>query len=199
MRNRVTPTGELVAVPLRGAWTGNRGCLHKGTSIVRFHRSSLWITCALSFRGWRLSQWAPGRFTVLFFHDEAVSFAAGHRPCALCRRDAYDAFRLALGEPSMKANELDRRLHRERIVRGTHRRRLHSRPWSELPAGAFIIHEDVPHLVRGDALVPWTVDGYGAPITKPQTGPAQLLTPPTSVAALVGGYAPQVDPSAAGL
>ena len=26
---------------------------------------------------------APGRFTELFFLDEATAFAAGHRPCAL--------------------------------------------------------------------------------------------------------------------
>jgi hypothetical protein len=94
-RNRVTPMGDIVAIELRGAWLGNRGILHEGTDVVRFHRSDLWITCRLQYRDWRLPQWAPGHFTVLFFHDEAVALAAGHRPCALCRRDAYDAYRQA--------------------------------------------------------------------------------------------------------
>lgn len=194
--NRVTPLGDLVAIPLRGAWTGNRGCLHEGTEVLRFHRSQLWITCALEFRGWRLPQWKPHRFTVLFFHDEAVSFAAGHRPCALCRREAYDKFRAALGEPTLKANELDRRLHRERIARGTHRRQLHPQPWNELPTGAFVVHDDTPHLIRDDALVPWTYEGYGRPIPKPGKGMAEVLTPPSSTSAIRSGYAPQIDEAA---
>ena len=78
-RNRVTPMGEIVAIPLRGAWTGNRGILHSGRQIVRFHASDLWITCALQFRGrYHPDQWLPHHYTFLYFHDEAVSFAAGH-------------------------------------------------------------------------------------------------------------------------
>jgi hypothetical protein len=77
-RNRVTPTGEIVAIPLRGAWTGNRGILHRGRDIVRFHGGDLWITCALQFKGRRQEQWRPGHYTFLFFHDEAVASAAGH-------------------------------------------------------------------------------------------------------------------------
>src|SRR6202000_1684231 len=88
--NRVTPMGEIVAIPLRGAWTGNRGILHReGHQIVRSHASDLWITCALEVRGRWGEQWLPHRWTHLYFHDEAVSFAAGHRPCAECRREAY--------------------------------------------------------------------------------------------------------------
>lgn len=100
-RNRVTPLGDIEAFPLRGAWTGNRGILHSGREIVRFHASDLWITCALEFRGWWREQWLPNRWTHLFFHDEAVSFAAGHRPCAECRRESYrsyqDAWAAAFG------------------------------------------------------------------------------------------------------
>ena len=29
---------------------------------------------------------APGRYTELFFLDEATALAAGHRPCFECRR-----------------------------------------------------------------------------------------------------------------
>jgi hypothetical protein len=200
MRNRVTPDGDLVAVPLRGAWTGNRGILHRGTDVMRFHTSALWITCTLRWKDWRLPQWAPGHFTVLFFHDEAVSLAAGHRPCALCRRGAYESFRRALasdlGVPVPLAKDLDRRLHAERIVRGTHRRRQHEAAWPSLPAGTFVRHRDVPTLVLADAAVPWTTTGYAAPLPRPRAGTAQVITPPSTVAALRAGYTPQIDPTA---
>src|ERR1700679_234101 len=147
-RNRVTPMGDLEAIPLRGAWTGNRGILHVGPDIVRFHASDLWITCALEFRGrWR-EQWRPGRYTYLFFHDEAVSFAAGHRPCAECRRAAYDDYRGAwaegLGDEVPSAKAMNQQLHGERIVRGTHRRRLPQLPWADLPDGAFVLLDESP-------------------------------------------------------
>ena len=121
-RNRVTPTGDIEAIPLRGAWTGNRGILHSGHEIVRFHASDLWITCALEFRGRWHQQWQPHHYTFLYFHDEAVSFAAGHRPCAECRRESYNAYRAAWSEglevnlPS--AHQMNQQLHAERIVRG---------------------------------------------------------------------------------
>jgi len=34
-------------------------------------------------------------WTELFFLDEAVALAAGHRPCFFCRRTAAEAFRTA--------------------------------------------------------------------------------------------------------
>ena len=195
-RNRVTPLGEIVAIPLRGAWTGNRGILHRDTEIVRMHAGNLWITCALKFRDWHAEQWRPHHFTWLYFHDEAVSFAAGHRPCALCRRPAYRAFRdalargLAVEVPS--AQQLNARLHAERIVSGTHRRRLHRLPWGELPDGAFVLVDGAPRLVRGDATIAWTHDGYGDALPRPRRGDAELITPPSSVAAFRAGYEPQI-------
>lgn len=235
MRNRVTPMGDLVAVSLRGAWCGNRGILHRGTDVVRFHASDLWITCALSFKDWRLPQWEPGHFTLLFFHDEAVSLAAGHRPCALCRRPAYDAYRRAIaasadiaasasarslaaptspancgkpvdvepGDPATfphfaggSAKELNRQLHAERLHRGTHRRRWHRFAWSDVPDGAFVLYDGVPSLVLGAAVVPWSTTGYGAAHARPTYGEVAVMTPPTSVAALRGGYLPQIDSTA---
>jgi hypothetical protein len=202
-QNRVTPFGDIEAIPLRGEWTGNRGILHRGREIVRFHASDLWITCALEFRGRFSEQWRPHHFTWLFFHDEAVSFAAGHRPCAECRRAAYDAYRGAwsdgLGVDPPSAKEINRRLHGERIVRGTHRRRLHAVPWADLPDGAFVqLDETRPALVLGDTLREWTPEGYGASRKRPRGGSATLITPPASVAALQAGYSVQIDPSALG-
>jgi len=196
MRNRVTPMGDIVAVPLRGAWCGNRGILHHGTEVVRFHASALWITCALSFKDWRLPQWEKGHFTLLFFHDEAVSLAAGHRPCALCRRPDYLAYRRAVeaaaGAVPRLAKDLDARLHAERIHRGTHRRRLHPIAWSDLPDGAFVLHQGGAALVLGSRLVPWSTGGYGEALRRPRSGSAQAITPPTSLDALRGGYRPQL-------
>jgi hypothetical protein len=188
--------GEIVAIPLRGAWTGNRGILHSGREIVRFHASDLWIVCELEFRGrWR-EQWQPGHYTFLFFHDEAVSLAAGHRPCAECRRPAYDAYRQAwaaeLGGDPPSAKEINRRLHGERIHRGTHRRRLHEVPWSSLPDGAFALLDERPHLVLGGQLVEWTAGGYGEHRRRPSGGDARAITPPASLAALRAGYEPQI-------
>ena len=196
-RNRITPLGDVVAIPLRGAWTGNRGILHSGREIVRFHTSDLWVTCALRFRGrWR-EQWQPHHFTFLYFHDEAVSFAAGHRPCAECRRESYDAYRTAwaegLGAAVPSAKQMNRQLHGERIVRGTHRRQVHDLPWAGLPDGTFVLLDDTPAVVVGDGLAEWAREGYGAHRVRPARGTAQVITPPSTVASLRAGYPVQID------
>jgi hypothetical protein len=196
-RNRVTPTGEIVATPLRGAWTGNRGVLHEGHEIVRFHAGNLWITCALEFRGRHRELWLPNRWTPLFFHDEAVAFAAGHRPCGECRHAEYQAYKAAwaeaLGGDPPSAGEMNRRLHAERIFRGTHRRRYHEVDWANLPDGAFVLADAVPHLVRGDELIAWSPAGYGERRRRPGRGTATAITPPATLAVLRAGYPVQID------
>jgi hypothetical protein len=199
-RNRVTPLGDIEALAVRGAWTGNRGILHRGREIVRFHAGDLWITCALEFRGRRHEQWRPHHFTWLFFHDEAVSFAAGHRPCGECRRSSYEAYRAAwakgLGVEAPSAKTMNRDLHAERIFRGTHRRRLHQLPWTELPDGTFVLVDDRPAVVVGDHLTEWTQEGYRTHRRRPRDGNAASITPPSTVAALRAGYPVQIDDSA---
>jgi len=201
-RNRVTPTGEIEDLALRGAWTGNRGILHRGREIVRFHASDLWITCTLEFRGRWAEQWRPHHFTWLFFLDEAVSFAAGHRPCAECRRASYNAYRDAwaegLGGDAPSAKEINRRLHGERIFRGTHRRRLHELRWAGLPDGAFVLVDDAAAVVVGDRLAPWTRAGYRGSRRRPARGTATVITPPATLAALSAGYPVQIDDAAFG-
>lgn len=198
--NRVAPTGEIMAIPLRGQWTGNRGILHRGRDIVRFHASDLWIICALRFKDRHQEQWRPGHYTFLFFHDEAVALAAGHRPCAECRRPAYNAYRAAwaagLGVALPSAKEMNRQLHGERLVSGTHRRRLHDLAWGSLADGTFVMVEDVPAVVVGEHLTEWTPKGYGLRRPRPRSGRAVVLTPPSTIAALRSGYEAQIDPSA---
>jgi hypothetical protein len=185
-QNRVTPCGEIVVSPLRCQWMGNRGCLHRGDQIVRPWNGRRWITCALEFRGWVAPKWEPGRWTALFFHDEAIAFAAGHRPCALCRRSDYLRYCSSLGMKG--ADDIDARLHGDRL--DGRRQRLHSLQWRDIPVGAFVASDDGPALVTTDGLRPWSADvGYTASIERPTHGCATVITPAANVAALRAGYA----------
>ena len=199
-RNRVSPLGDIEAIPLRGAWTGNRGRIHSGHEITKFHAGNLWITCALEFQGRWQEQWKPNHYTFLFFFDEAVSFAAGHRPCAECRRDSYDAFRRAWatgpGVDLPSAGDMNRQLHAERIYPGTHRRRIHSLPWADLPNGTFVLLDDTPAVVVDQHLALWSDEGYRGRLPRPTRGDAQVITPPSIVSVLRAGYPVQIDESA---
>lgn len=187
-RNRVTPYGDIVRSSLRGEWMGNRGCIHDGLDIVRPWNGRRWIICRLEYKGWVAPKWEPGRWTALFFHDEAVALAAGHRPCALCRREDYLSYRDALGASG--ADDIDLRLHRDRLDGRT--KRLHQRPWRSLPSGAFVDLDGTPALVRADDVVPWSSNtGYSTPRARPTAGDASVLTPATSVDAIGAGYAVQ--------
>lgn len=196
-RNRVTPQSEIVATPLRGLFMGNRGRLHSGHEIVRNHTwQKFWIICALEFRDRRVAQWASGHYTPLFFHDEAVGFAAGHRPCAECRRADYNrfvaAFLKATGEErtGKMASRLDERLAADRRSRDDSQRTYRAR-WASLPNGTFVSIEDTAFLVHDDGIVPWSrTHGYGIPQSRPTTGEATVLTPRITVQILQTGYQP---------
>lgn len=195
-RNRVDPEGRIVAIAARGAWTGNRGILHRGTEIVRPWAGIAWIICALEFRGRRIPQWAPGHYTPLFFTDEAVALAAGHRPCALCRRPAFRAFVEAVDPPgALRAPNLDRLLHAQRRVPADDPQRS-ARAWPELPDGTFVRWRDRPQVLVGDALVEWAGGSYRRALRRPRTGRAVVLTPPATVTALAAGYPVQIDDAA---
>jgi hypothetical protein len=189
-RNRVLPDGSIVAVSARGAWMGNRGCLHEDHSIVRPWQLRAWLVCQLSFRGHRVAQWAPRRYTPLFFYDEAVALAAGHRPCGECRRHAYLVYRDTAGAAT--AGELDARLHAER--QSGPARAL----WRDLPDGAFILSPDGPALVLEDRIVGWDNEAYayGAAAPRPRSGSTHVLTPPTTLDVLRSGVPVQVDDTA---
>jgi hypothetical protein len=197
LQNRVTPLSELVADPARGLLYGNRGCLHDATGQVRRrYNGRRWIACRLQFRGWlRRPLLQPGRFTELFFLDEATAFAAGHRPCALCRRADYDRFgalwsALHPGQPG--ADAIDLQLHGERLDAGTRAQRHHAAPIDALPDGAFVLREGAPWLVLGRRLLRWTAAGYVDAQPRPAAEPALLITPPSLVAVLRAGWEPLV-------
>jgi len=189
LQNRVTPLGELVADPARGLVYGNRGCLHDADGrIRRRYNGKRWIACRLQFRGWQRGPlMQPGRFTELFFLDEATAFAAGHRPCALCRRDDYRRLlelwrELRLGPTN--ADAIDERLHDERVDPATRRQRRHLARAVDLPDGAFVLHQGEPHLVLRDRLLRWTPVGYADSVARPRRGDVVLITPPALVAIL---------------
>ena len=205
-QNRVTPLGELIADPGRGLVYGNRGCLHdEAGRIRRRHNGKRWIACRLRFRGWRrrpLRQ--PGRFTELFFLDEATAFAAGHRPCALCRRADYDRFGelwRGIHPGQVGADAIDAQLHGERLETATRTRRLHTVALDGLPDGAFVLQAEAPHLLLGGELLAWTPAGYAGSTPRPAAVEAVLITPPSLVAVLRAGWeplVPLVHPSAHG-
>jgi hypothetical protein len=183
----VTPFGTIEDLPGRGTYMGNRGILHEGREIRRQWATKAWITCVLEFKGWRAAQWEPGHYTPLFFLDEATALAAGHRPCALCRRADYNRFRLAFGDMPLK--EVDATLHRERLAR-----REETTPAGEVPDGAMVALDGHAWLKCADTLLPWSSAGYA----EPRRSPAMLtvITPASIVAAIRNGYIPRVHGSA---
>jgi len=206
-RNRVDPWGDLHAVPSRGQFTGNRGCVVDDEErVVRHHGSSLWLTCKTEFRGWRWPLARPRRWTPLFFLDEAVALAAGHRPCALCRRDDYLSYRDAVGRAlgvsrPLLATDLNARLSAERLCRGrgmtrARDRLLWSAPYAELPNGTVVVGQDGATRVKHrNRLFRFTFDGWTAPVPVVERDMATVLTPPSSVAALTHGYTLTLHPS----
>jgi hypothetical protein len=192
LQNRVTPGGDIIATSARGTFMGNRGVLHDDTRrIVRTSRNTMWIVCLLEFKGRRRQVMTPNRYTELFFLDEAVALAAGHRPCAECRRASYRAYLDAVSIGGAK--ELDRQLNTSR------RAPRAMAVIATLPDGVFVdIGHDDFRLVWGGSLHRWTPDGYADPI--PLAGlevtEAPVVTPSLSVEALRRGYPVAVHPSA---
>jgi hypothetical protein len=204
LQNRVTPTGEIVADPGRGLLMGNRGCLHgpdRRLGTARW-RSRLWICCTLTWKGVRRDPMPPGRWTALFFLDEATALAAGHRPCAYCRRADFvpfaegwrSAHRL-LERP--RASQIDASLHGERVDPRSRRQRTRPALFGELPDGAMVRHRGAAGLVLRGAMLPWSFAGYQVPVAVSAATSVELLTPPATVATIAAGYRPLLHPSAA--
>jgi len=205
-QNRVTPFGEIIATPERGMFMGNRGCLHDDTGrIRRAWQLKRWLICVLDFKGRKRRVMTPGHYTELFFLDEATALAAGHRPCAECRRDRFNAFRqvwtthLNTGN-SPAAGEIDDRLHAERVaLDGT--KQTYPANIDELPDGVFVCRPDRGTdacLVRGTSLLVWSGGGYTTRIARPSGVEVRVLTPGATVGAIRAGYVPDLHPSAGG-
>jgi hypothetical protein len=203
LQNRVDPQGTIFRSPARGTMLGNRGgAIHNDRrEIVRQFKSKQWIACVLEFRGRKRTVMTPNRYTELFFLDEAVAFAAGHRPCAECRRERFNAFRDAWklsryqqGDKTATAPEIDTVLHAARIDR--HKRKVtYTASLDTLPDGCFVLRDGESCLVLGDALLVWSPEGYTRKIDRPQGTTAEVLTPEPIVECLRHGYKPEVHAS----
>jgi hypothetical protein len=204
LQNRVDPYGQLQAAAARGALMGNRGILHNGAKqIIAAWRSPRWITCTLSFKGRRREVFAPHRYSQLFFVDEATSLAAGHRPCAECRRNRFKEFRAAwaagnahLGGPlPLSADKIDRVLHSERVQRGGGKK-TYKAILSSLPAGVIVEHEGRAYLLWAGKLRPWSFAGYGPADDVSSEAGVKVLSPRSIVRAIKAGFVPHVHESA---
>ena len=201
LQNRVTPTGDIIATPHRGMFTGNRGIIHDPatkTLLARRWSSNAWLTCVCEFRGRRREVMGGRSWTELFFLDEATAFAAGHRPCFYCRRDDANRFRAAWengnGVADILAPEMDAVLHRERLE--GRKKRLHMLPMppQQLPDGTMIQAGTESYLIAQGRALLWSPGGYRE--VRSALTEAMLLTPSSTLRALSAGYRPVLHKSA---
>lgn len=197
-QNRVTPFGSLIAVPARGTLTGNRGCLHDADGVIRRpYQGKRWIICLLEFKGRRRTIMTPGRYTELFFLDEATALAAGHRPCAECQRQRFEAFRAAwsAGNPGLAAGAhpsaalMDAILHTERAA-AAGPTTMYPVRLDQLPDGSMVTMDEDgdAYLVFQHRLLHWSPSGYDNAWRPPADMLVQVLTPRSVVGALAAGF-----------
>lgn len=200
----MTPDGRIVSHPARGLLMGNRGCLHDagGRIVTEVRPTRTWIACLTAFRGRRRPLMSPGRYTELFFLDEAVALAAGHRPCAECRRDDFDGFRAAMatasGAAPPRAPAVDRILDAARIDRRTGTRVTFVIDAADVPDGAVVrlAGHPAPLLRAAGVFRAYDPSGWGPAPFGPVGGPVTVVTPRPAVDALRAGYRPLLHPSA---
>ena len=204
LQNRVDPWGRLNKVNARGTLMGNRGQLHDASrQIVRQSARDAWVTCKLEFEGMRRQVFGPNTYSELFFLDEATAFSAGHRPCATCRRERYNAFKKAwlaangvrFGlDANAPMTAIDKVLHGERLDRSRHR--THEALASSLPNGVFVEVNGEPYLIWRSRLHRWSHTGYAKEALPLDSSDTRVLTPPSVVRMFSSGYVPDVHPSA---
>ena len=203
LQNRVTPDGDIIADSARGLFMGNRGVLHDEHQVlgpVRWRHKN-WVTCLLEFKGRRRRLMQPNRYTELFFLDEAVALAAGHRPCGECRRSDYKRWRALWAKAHRSelpgAKDMDEILHASRAHRGARALKSFRAKLDDLPDGAFIYLNGgaTPLLVLGDRLLAYGPGGYERAVARP-TGEVDVLTPQVTISILRAGYRPVIHPTA---
>lgn len=197
LQNRVDPFGAIHAVADRGALMGNRGIIHDASTRTLTGKrwtSRAWIICLCRFKQRRRAVMAPGTYTELFFLDEATALAAGHRPCFECQRMRATAFASAFamgqGRDGMRAAEIDRVLHGERLAAGKAATALSPADIASLPDGAMVAAAGAACLLQAGRLHAWSFGGYARAIDHSQIGGDRftLITPPATIAAMRSGY-----------
>lgn len=179
---------------------GNRGVIHNDRKeITHAFKHKAWITCVLQFKERKRTIMAPGRWTELFFLDEATAFAAGHRPCFECRREDAKRFKKCWidGNPSYNfsmatsVTRIDEIVHHERI---DHDRKkvFHQRPQTEIPEGTFVLIESSPCVFHKGNFHRWTPFGYDGISRVPETSLLTVITPASFVNTFRAGYEPKI-------
>lgn len=203
LQNRVDPLGRLIETSARGLWMGNRGVIHnEHQQIIRNFKHKAWITCTLTFKERKRTVMTPGRWTELFFLDEATAFAAGHRPCFECRKQDAKKFKSCwiMGNPAhnfsmaTSINQIDEIIHRERID-DQKKKVVHQHMTEDIPEGTFLLIHDDPFVFSKGRLLQWTPFGYADSIAVPEHSALTILTPRSIVNAFRAGYVPQIGRS----
>ncbi|MEO7312117.1 MAG: hypothetical protein ABIX01_17065 [Chitinophagaceae bacterium] len=207
LQNRVTPFGEIVSIPQRGLYTGNRGIIHnEQQQIVRPFTLKAWITCTLKYKNFQRLVMTGRKWTELFFLDEATAFAAGHRPCAFCRNKDFKQFKSHWLEankpffswPDKQMKTIDLLLHKERMAKQKEKR-FESAALSTLPAGTMVaLNNDtkIACLWYQNKLFKWCIEGYESPVEPKIETEVFVITPASIVRTFTQGYEPNVHPSA---
>lgn len=205
LQNRVTPLGTIERHPARGLLMGNRGGrLHNTETRTLTRRrwaSRHWIICVTEFRQRQRTVMSPSSYTELFFLDEVTALAAGHRPCYECQRQRAlrfaGAFANSRGLANIRAGEMDRQLHGERLATGNQPAILNGETVKTLPDGVMVADGSTAFAIRAGRLLPWDHDGYGPAICVDTQMQFAQLSPPSTVAAIKAGFTPRIHPTAA--
>ncbi len=197
-QNRVDPWGRLVVTSARGNLLGNRGILHNDLKkIVKTYQHQNWVTCKLQYKGRKRILMSPHKYTELFFLDEATAFAAGHRPCAECRRERYLVFKdywvranLERRLEKVKASDISKIMHQERIGQGeklTFKAQL-----QELPNGTIFSSRGSAYLLFASEFYLWSFQGYSLTDRFDLPDEVDVLTPRSIVKAFRLGFEPEI-------
>jgi hypothetical protein len=201
--NGVDPWGRIHAICPSAGLLGNRGILHgKDGVITKPYQHKSWVACDLHFKGRKQTLMQPGRYSQLFFLDEATALAAGHRPCGECRKLDYQRFKaawIATQAGSVIAstiNEIDKALHDERVS-VTKEKKTFEAPLNQLPFGVMFERSGRAYLHCENGPFRWSPSGYTASAPKiDEDDLVTVLTPKSIVDVIRRGYVPQVHASA---
>ena len=198
----MSPTSLISRESAPFTLVGNRGVLHEDDHVVRHARGRDWLYCVTSALDDPREFMSPGKFTELFFLDEATALAAGHRPCGMCNRSRFDQFvkiwKRVRGARDVSADQIDSELMAHR-VRGK-KQVTYRADVAGLPAGVMIREIGRPeplllfsyeHPKRREhwCVYPWSSHGYGVKESCPQ-GQVEVLTPKPTVDVIRAGFRP---------
>ncbi|MCI4643854.1 MAG: hypothetical protein MRY64_03620 [Hyphomonadaceae bacterium] len=196
LRNRVDPFSRIEAVSSRGLFMGNRGgCFHRDDQTLRptHWAGGGWIICRLEWKGRKRPLMQPRRYTELFFLDEAVALATGHRPCFECRNTDAKLWLEAAGLHSAKAADRDLQAEMKPLLRPNSSTPRETCSPEALPDCAFFAVGETAYLKQNDKAHRFSWQGYGTPEPLPET--ARRLTPVLACRSLAAGYQPQLHSS----